>query len=137
MEPRPPREPGRDFPVFVGAVVVDDQMHVEIGGHVRLDVGEEAEELLMPVARLALREDIPRLDIQGGDERRDPVARVVVRKPFGVAQAHGEVGLRPLQRLKLALLIDAEHERVVGRVEIEAEDIADLLDATLRRPSGG
>jgi hypothetical protein len=36
-----------------------------------------------------------------------------------VAEAHRHRGLRPLERLDLALLVDAEHERVVGRVEVE------------------
>jgi len=31
MEPWPLRQPGADFGVLVSAVVVDDQVHVEIG----------------------------------------------------------------------------------------------------------
>ena len=38
-------EPLRDVVVFVGCVVVDDEVHVELGGDVALDEPQEPEEL--------------------------------------------------------------------------------------------
>lgn len=113
--------------VLVRGVVVEDQMHVEVGGDAGVDVAQESEELLMTMAPLALREDFTALNVEGREERRGPVPRVVMRDAFDVAEAHGQVGLRPLQRLDLALFIDAQHVRVVGRIEIETNDVPHLL----------
>jgi hypothetical protein len=35
--------------------------------------------------------------------------------------------LRSIERLDLALLVDRENQRLIGRVEIETDDIGDLL----------
>jgi hypothetical protein len=52
-------EPSSDLGMLVGGVVVDDEMDVELGWHVGLDVTQEGEELLMAMVGFAL-----------GDERR-------------------------------------------------------------------
>jgi len=54
MEPGPLRQPGPDLGVLVGAVVVHHQMDVQVLGHRRLDLAQEAQELLVSVAGLAL-----------------------------------------------------------------------------------
>ena len=54
---RPPRQPGFHFGVFVGGVVVDDEMHVELSGHVGFDVAQERKELLMAMPAFTLRHD--------------------------------------------------------------------------------
>jgi hypothetical protein len=35
---------------------------------------------------------------------------------------------RAVERLDLRLLVDAEHDRRLGRVEVEADDVSDLVD---------
>ena len=44
-------EPSSDLRMLVGGVVVDDEMDVELGWHVGLDVTQEGEEFLMAMAR--------------------------------------------------------------------------------------
>jgi len=66
-------EPGFDCGVFMRAVVIDDHVHVQILGHFALDVTQESEELLMSMARLALREHLAIGDIEGCKERRRAV----------------------------------------------------------------
>jgi hypothetical protein len=51
---------------------------------------------------------------------------VVVSAPFRLVEAHGQQRRGPVQRLDLALLVDADHDRVLWRVEIQTDDIADL-----------
>jgi hypothetical protein len=58
-ETRMPREPGFDPWMFVGGVVVRDQMDFEVGRHVAVEVIKEREKLLMAMARLALGDDRP------------------------------------------------------------------------------
>ena len=41
---------GLDLDVFVRGVVVDDQVHVEMFGNVGVDVRQEGDELLVPIA---------------------------------------------------------------------------------------
>ena len=50
-------EPSSDFGMLVGGVVVDDEMDVELGRHIGLDVAQEGEELLMAMAGFALGDD--------------------------------------------------------------------------------
>src|ERR1700686_3552964 len=47
-------QPRLDLRMFVGGVVVDDQMNIEIGGHRRFDGAQKTEKLLMTVPWLAL-----------------------------------------------------------------------------------
>lgn len=46
-------EPALDLGVLVGVVVVDDEVGIEFGMHVAVDVPEEAQKLLVAVARQA------------------------------------------------------------------------------------
>ena len=56
------------------------------------------------------------------------MADVVVRDAFDIAEAEREQGLGAVEGLDLALLIDAQDDRVVGWIEIEPDDVAHLLD---------
>ena len=47
---------------------------------------------------------------------------------FEVVEAHGEDGLSSLKSLNLSFVIDREHDGVVGGIEVETDDVADLLD---------
>jgi hypothetical protein len=53
---------------------------------------------------------------------------VVVRPPLNLARAHWQQRLSAIQCLDLRLLIDAEYQGTVWRVEVEADDIANLVD---------
>ena len=64
----PGGEPALDLGVLVGAVVVDDEVDIEVGGHVGVDVLEEAQELLVTMPRLALGEDLAGGHVQGGED---------------------------------------------------------------------
>src|SRR6266850_357426 len=50
-------KPSSDLGMLVGGVVVDNEMDVELGRHIGLDVAQEGEELLMTVAGFALGND--------------------------------------------------------------------------------
>ncbi len=124
----PGREPAPDAGVLVGAVVVDNEVDIEVRGHVGVNVLEKAQELLVAVARLALGQDLAGGNVQGGEEGGGAVADIAMRHAFDVAQSEGQEGLGALQGLGLALLVDAQDQGMVGRVEIEPDDVADLLD---------
>jgi hypothetical protein len=121
-------EPSSDLGMLVGGVVVDDEMVVEVGWHAGLDVTQEGEELLMAMAGFALGDDRAVKHVEGGEQRGCAVALVVVGDAFDVAEPHGQHGLGAFEGLDLALLIDAKHHGLVGRIEIKPNHVAQLLD---------
>ena len=61
------------------------------------------------------------------------MALVVVRRGSAAPLLHRQPGLRPVQRLDRALLVEAEHRRVLRRVEVQAHHVAQpLLEARVR-----
>ena len=102
-------EPAADQFGLVARRVVHDDVHVEISGHVALDFVEELAELLGAVARHAFADDRPRFHVERGEQRRRAVAFVVVGAPLDLTRPHGQQRLGAVQRLNLALFIDAKH----------------------------
>jgi len=121
-------QPGLDLRMLVGGVVVDDQVNVEIGGHRRFDCAQEAEKLLMTVAWLALRQHLPGQHVQGREQRRRSVPLVIMGHALDIAEAQRQQRLGALQRLHLALLINAQHQGIVRRIQVQPDYIAHLLD---------
>ncbi len=128
VEAGPLRQPGPDLGVLVGAGVVHHQKDVQGLGHGRLDLAQKAQELLMPVAGLALGDPLPSGHVQSGKQGGGSVADGVVGDAFHVAKTHGQQGLGAVQSLDLGLLIDAVHHRLVGRIQVQADDVANLFD---------
>src|SRR2546426_8903310 len=123
-----PGQPGFHSSVLVGAVVIEDEMDVERGGDTVVHVLQESEEFLMAMPTLALREDLAVGDVERREKSRRAMAGVVVRDAFDVPEAQGQIRLRAFERLNLALLVHAEHEGMIRRIEVEADDVADFLD---------
>src|SRR5437899_10129847 len=84
-----PGEPAAYLGVLVGPVVVHDEVHVEVRRDLGVEVAQERQELLVPMARLALMEHGSRGHVQGGKERRRAVALGVVGDPFARTPAGG------------------------------------------------
>ncbi|MDO8502757.1 MAG: hypothetical protein Q7S20_13020 [Gemmatimonadaceae bacterium] len=55
------------------------------------------------------------------------MALVIVGYSLDITQSHRQERLTTLQRLNLALLVDREDKRFIGRIEIEPDDVADLF----------
>ena len=81
----------------------------------------------MPMARLALCKHFAIEHVEGGEQGGGAVAIIIVRYAFEVTQAHRQQRLGPLQRLHLALLVYAQHQRIVRRIELQAHDVAHFL----------
>ena len=128
MEPRPLGEPGPDERRLVGRVVVHDDVHVEVDGHALVDVVEELSELDGPVAAVRLGDHGSGLEVERCKQRRGAMPPIVVRSPFGLAGLHRQQGRRAVEGLNLGLLVDAQHHGMVGRVDVEADDVADLVN---------
>jgi transposase len=127
FETRMLRKPGLDLFGLMGRIVVRDQMQVEVLGNGPVDFLQETDELLGPVPRQAFADDLPGLHIQGGEQCRGAVALIIMRHRRGPALLHRQAWLRAIERLDLTLLIDAQHQCFVRRVQVEPDDIANLL----------
>ena len=121
-------EPVADQLCFVCAVIVHDNMDVEIGRHVALDLVKELAELLCAMAWHAFADNGSRLYVERGKQRGGSVPLIVVGVPLGLAGPHRQQRLGSIERLDLALFIDAEHHGAFGRREIQANNITYLLD---------
>ena len=128
MEARTLGEPDFDTGVPVGAVVIDDQMNIQMLRDIGLDMTQKAQELLMAVPRFALREDLSVGDIERREQGRGAMSDVVVGDAFHVAQTHWQHRLRALQGLHLALLVDTQNQRFVWWIQVQPNHVAKLLD---------
>ncbi len=125
---RPSCKPAANLGVFVRRVVIDDEVDIEIGRYVDIDVAEELKEFLVTVTLLALRHHVSCGSVQCGEQGRGPVTNVVVSNTFDIAEAYREHGLRSIEGLNLGLLIHAQNHRVVRGIEVEPDDITHLLN---------
>ena len=67
------------------------------------------------------------LDVQRGKQRRRAVPFVVVRPALDLSRSHRQQRLRAVEGLNLRFLIDTEHRRMRGRIQIQADNISDFL----------
>jgi hypothetical protein len=113
--------------MLMSGVVVDDQVNRELSRYGGVDRFEERQEFLMAMTCLALRQDLPVGNVEGGKERGGAVPLIVVGDAIDVAKPHRQNRLGALERLNLAFFIDAQHDRVIRRIVVETDDVADLL----------
>ena len=82
----------------------------------------------MSVTAFALTEHFARGHVQRGEQRGRAMSDVVVRDPLDVTEPQGQQGLRALQRLHLSFFVHAQHHRMIWWIQIQADDVANLLD---------
>ena len=75
-----------------------------------------------------LMHDLAGGQVQRGEQVGDPVALVVMGAPLDLAGSHRQRRLGPVEGLDAGLLVDAHHHRMLGRVHVQPDDIADLVD---------
>ncbi len=79
LETLVPGEPALHFLCLVRGVIVDDEMQIETGRRLAVDLPEERQELVCPVARQAFADDPAGRHIERGEERRRAVALILIR----------------------------------------------------------
>ncbi len=80
----------------------------------------------MPATQLAQR--LSAGDIDGGKQAGGVVTFVIVAAECDLSGAHGQKRCGGVPRLNLALLVHAQNQGAVGRVEVEVDDVADFVD---------
>ena len=128
LEPRVGKQPFLDRRRLVSGAVIEHDVDVEPGRDFAVDRVEKPLELDRSVASVQRAQHLAGAEVQGGVEARRAVALVVVRGALGDPGQHRQDRRRAVEGLDLGLLVDAEHDRALGRVEIEPDDVVDLVD---------
>src|SRR5947207_8183076 len=77
----------------------------------------------MPMARKTLADNFSLQNLQSSKEGCCPMADVIMRKCAAASLLERQSRLRPVQSLNLALLINAEHEAFLRRIEVKADHV--------------
>jgi hypothetical protein len=78
--------------------------------------------------RVGLHSPRPRrCHVQGGEQVGGAVPDVVVGAFLGGVERDRQQRLGPVQGLDLGLLVEAEHDRPAGRIQVQPDDVGDLL----------
>ncbi len=112
---------------LVRGVVVEDQVQLAVCRRFLIDGPQEPNELGGAVAEHALADDLALQNVQRGEQRGGAVALVIRGHGGGPVRLHRQTQLGPVKRLDLAILVDRQHQRVLGRVHVAPHDIAHFV----------
>src|SRR4029453_3272774 len=96
-------EPSAHLGMLMRGVIVEDHVDHLAGRHLALDRVQEADELLVAVARHAAADHPAVEDVERGEQGGGAVALVVVRPGAGFAGLQWQAGLGAIECLDLAL----------------------------------
>src|SRR5438445_13513205 len=85
----------------------------------------------MAMPRHAIANDRPIQHVQRSEQGRRAIAFVVVRLPGRNSRPEGQERLSAVEGLHLTFLVDAEHQGVVGRIQLKSYYVVEFLDETL------
>ena len=68
--------------------------------------------------------------IESGKQSDGAIAFVVVGHGLAASALQRQAGLSTIQSLDLAFLVHAQHQSVIGRVQIEADDVFQFFPRT-------
>ena len=123
VEPGMLFEPGFDAGVFVRSIVVADQVQRFVFRCFPIDLTQELQPFRVAMALLALTDHGAVEGIECGKKCGCAMTFVVMGHRRGASLLHRQTGLRAVKRLYLALLVAAQHERVLGWIQVQTHDV--------------
>ena len=126
-----PSHPGLNSRVFVGSVVVHNQMEIQFRRSFEIDRFEKSDEFLVAMPRHAVSDDSAIKRDEGSEQRRGAVPYVIVGHSAAPALLQRQAGLCAVKRLNLGLLVDAQHERLVRGIEIQPDNVVKFVNKLL------
>ena len=112
----------------MGAVIVQNEMNIQGLGHRLIDPIEELTKLYRPMTTAKFADNSAALNFKRGKQRSGPVTSIVMAASFDLTRPHRKHRLRAVQSLNLRLFVNTQNEGLGGRVEVQSDDIANLLD---------
>src|SRR5947208_1394231 len=113
--------------MLVRGVVVSDQMQIELARRLAVNLLEKAQPFDMGVARLGAGDQFAGQLDECGKQRDRAMPGIIVRHGAGALGRQRQAQLRAFERLALAFLVAAQHQRLCRRIEIEPDHIPKLL----------
>ncbi len=120
-------EPLADPWVAMCPVIVENQMQFLASWELAVQLLQEAEKLLMAMPRIALPNYFSFHHIERSKEGGGAIAFVIVSERAASPALQRQSGLSAIQRLNLALLIDAKDDGILRWSQIHADDIRELF----------
>ena len=120
-------QPRLHLGVLVRGVVVGDQMQRLVLWGLAINLAQELQPLHVGVTLLALANDLAVKDVECGKQRGGAIALVVVCHGLRTPLFQRQPRLGAVQRLHLALLVTAQHQRTLGRRDVQAHDVFELF----------
>jgi hypothetical protein len=112
--------------MFVGGIVVEDDMDRLVGRNLALDGIEKANEFEVTVALHAAANDGAVEHAERREQRGGAVPLVVVRHRLAAPGLDRQSRLGAVECLDLAFLVDRQHHRMSRRIEVEPDDVGQL-----------
>lgn len=128
MVPGPLRNPSPNRGRFMRPIVVQNQMNLQINRNSHLYSVQKLSKFKGAMSPMALPDDLSRFHVEGGEERTGSMACVIMRSPLHPAWPHGQKWLRSVKRLNQRLLVHAQHQSSIRRVQIQPHNVSHLLD---------
>ena len=121
-------EPLANLGVLVSGIVVEDDVDGLAGGHPCFDQIKKANEFLVAMPLHVAADHGPVEHVERRKERGGAVALVIMGHGPGSPFLERQAGLGSVEGLDLALLVERQDDRVGGRRDIKADDVAELVD---------
>ena len=113
--------------MLVSTVVVENEMQVQTCRELSIQSPQERQELLIAMTRHAIGDDGSFQYIQCSEQRRGSMPFVVVRHCSATPFLHRQAGLGSIQCLNLTLLVHANDQRFIGRIQVQAHHVSQFL----------
>src|SRR5450755_715955 len=113
--------------MFVGSVVIGDDVERFVFGCLLVNEPEKRNPILIGMAVPALAQHTSVESIQSGEQSGCSMPLIIVCHGFATTLLHRQTGLRTIQCLNLTLLIDGKHNRLLRRIEIQADNVFEFF----------
>jgi hypothetical protein len=103
-------------------------VEIEILGDLSVDLFNEVQKFGGPMPLVAFADDKAGGDVERCEQRGRAMTDIGVSLTFRLTRHHRQDRLFAIERLNLALFIDAQDQRPIGQGQVEPNDVADLVD---------
>lgn len=120
----------------MGGVIIDDDMEVEFRRSLSIYLTQESNELLVTVGWFAAADYLATGYVKGSKQSRRAMPTILVGVTLGVSQPKRQGWLGTFQGLTLALFVNNQDHRLIGRSQVQARDVDNFFhEASVRGES--
>jgi hypothetical protein len=126
-------EPSSHLLALMHTRVIEDHRDATNGRwNLPIQLGEQGDELFLPLAHLRSSVDLPRTGIEGGKQMQGPCSFVAMLQARRVAWSSGKGGGPTRTRLQIGLLVGTHHHLFISQwTRVKMNQVAHLLSKVL------